>query len=248
MKKILNWQSGLSIFLVTLSGLLYFLHFKIFHDARHIFIYFLGDLAFIPIEVLLVTLVIHHLLGMREKRAMLNKLNMVVGAFYSEAGTRMMRLFSSSDQQADKISSLLLVRKEWRHKEFLKVASQIKAVQPQIDITSCDLNALRDFLALKREFFLRLLENPNLLEHEAFTELLWAVFHLTEELVNRASLKGLPQEDYDHLSNDIQRAYGLLIFEWLAYMEHLNVSYPYLFSLAVRTNPFDSKASVVIKS
>ncbi len=248
MKKLFSWQAGLSIFLIALSGLLYFLHFKIFHDAHHIFIYFLGDLAFIPIEVLLVTLVIHHLLDMREKRAMLNKLNMVVGAFYSEAGTQMIKDISGADPQSAKISGLLLVRKEWQHKEFLKVSGEIKAIRPQVNISGCDLGALRDFLKQKREFFLRLLENPNLLEHETFTELLWAVFHLTEELVNRPTLKGLPQSDYDHLSNDISRAYGLLISEWLAYIEHLNVSYPYLFSLAVRTNPFDSKASVVIKS
>jgi hypothetical protein len=29
-------------------------------------------------------------------------------------------------------------------------------------------------------------------------------------------------------------------------MEYLKAHYPYLFSLAMRTNPFDSKASVVI--
>jgi hypothetical protein len=30
-------------------------------------------------------------------------------------------------------------------------------------------------------------------------------------------------------------------------MEHLKINYPYLFSLAMRTNPFDRQASPVIK-
>ncbi len=45
-----------------------------------------------------------------------------------------------------------------------------------------------------------------------------------------------------HLSGDIRRAYSILITEWLAYMKHLKSDYPYLFSLAVRTNPFDQTA------
>jgi len=33
----------------------------------------------------------------------------------------------------------------------------------------------------------------------------------------------------------------------LAYMKHLKKEYPYLFSLAVRTNPFDPGASVEVR-
>jgi len=39
----------------------------------------------------------------------------------------------------------------------------------------------------------------------------------------------------------------LLVQEWLDYMEYLKVNYPYLFSLAMRTNPFDRKASPVVE-
>lgn len=91
-----------------------------------------------------------------------------------------------------------------------------------------------------------LLGNPNLLEHEAFTELLWAVFHLAEELGNRRDVSSLPQSDYDHLIGDIKRVYVLLGAEWLSYMRHLQENYPYLFSLAVRTNPFNPAARAEI--
>ena len=46
-------------------------------------------------------------------------------------------------------------------------------------------------------------------------------------------------------------AYGqrpvILIKEWLVYLQHLKREYPYLFSLAVRTNPFDPGASVEVR-
>ncbi len=86
-----------------------------------------------------------------------------------------------------------------------------------------------------------------MLEHETFTELLRAVFHLKEELLNRGELKGLPGSDLEHLEGDVKRAYSLLVYEWIAYMEYLKINYPYLFSLSMRTNPFDREASAVVK-
>ena len=90
------------------------------------------------------------------------------------------------------------------------------------------------------------MENPNLLEHEGFTALLWAVFHLTEELDYRSDLSSLPDTDYNHISVDMKRAYLLVIIEWLAYIKHLKNNYPYLFSLASRVNPFNDEASPIV--
>jgi hypothetical protein len=57
----------------------------------------------------------------------------------------------------------------------------------------------------------------------------------------------LSHNDAEHIVVDIKRAYSLLITEWLAYMEHLRQDYPFLFSLAMRTNPFDPSATPEIK-
>lgn len=78
-----------------------------------------------------------------------------------------------------------------------------------------------------------------MLEHRSFTDLLWAVFHLTEELIYRKDLTTLSDTDRQHLADDIKRAYILLIAEWVARMRHLQRDYPYLFPLVVRTNKFD---------
>jgi hypothetical protein len=67
---------------------------------------------------------------------------------------------------------------------------------------------------------------------------------LTEELGARTDVALLSDTDREHLAIDIRRAYVTLISEWLCYMKHLKKEYPYLFSLAARTNPFDKLASV----
>ncbi|HCJ67297.1 MAG TPA: hypothetical protein DHV62_08255 [Elusimicrobia bacterium] len=242
-----NWQILLGLSLVVLSAFLYFVHYLIFRDTHHIFIYLLGDLAFIPVEVLVVTLILHRLLTEREKRAMLEKLNMVVGAFFSEVGTRLLKSFSNFDPDVERIRKDLVVSKDWTEQEFRSLSQHLKNYEYIIESKKGNLEDLKSLLVGKRNFLLRLLENPNLLEHDTFTNLLWAVFHLTEELEYRIDLKQLPDSDYEHLANDMKRAYTLLISEWLVYMKHLQESYPYLFSLAMRTNPFDLNASIEVK-
>ena len=241
-----NWQILLGLSLIILSAIFYLLHYAIFRDAHHILLYLIGDIAFVFIEVLLVTLIIHQLLGEREKRIMLKKLNMVIGAFFSEVGTGLLKIFSDFDSDTDKIRKVLVVTNDWSETEFSEGSKRIKNYNFKMDRQGVDLEKLKSFLIGKRNFLLGLLENPNLLEHESFTDLLWAVFHLTEELENRVDVKRLPDNDFAHLSSDIKRAYILLVVQWLSYMKHLKNDYPYLFSLAIRTNPFDPKASPIV--
>ncbi len=244
--KRLDWKVILGLSLVVLSALFYYLHFLIFRDAHHIFIYLVGDIAFVFLEVLLVTLIIHRLLSQRERRSKLEKLNMVIGTFFSEVGTELLALFSDADPKLDDIRANLMVRADWSEGEFLRVSRVLKNYDYGADIDKVDLKGLHSFLRGKRDFLVRLLENPVLLEHESFTDLLRAVFHLTEELSSRKQVENLPKSDRQHLSGDLKRAYILLVVQWLEYMKHLKDNYPYLFSLAMRTNPFDQQASPIV--
>ena len=112
--------------------------------------------------------------------------------------------------------------------------------------TVAELEDLKSSLTAERGFLLGLLENPDLLERETFTDLLLAVFHLTEELTHRHKVAELPAADQAHLAGDVRRIYGLLVHQWLDHLHYLKRDYPYLFSLAIRTNPFDEKASPVV--
>ena len=242
-----NWQIALGVSLLVCSAFFYFLHYLIFRDPHHIFIYLVGDVAFVFIEVLLVTLIIHRVLETREKRARLEKLNMVIGAFFSEVGTELLKILSKLDPKMEAERSELTVGESWTEQDFARVARRLSDFDYEVDLAMVDWRGLREFLVGKRDFLLRLLENPNLLEHEVFTSLLQAVFHLAEELGARGRLDGLPATDYRHLAGDIRRVYTQLVQQWLAYMKYLKGSYPYLFSLALRTHPFDKSASPVVR-
>lgn len=236
----------LAAILVAISALLYFVHYLIFRDPHHLFIYMLGDLAFLPLEVFLVVIVIERVLAGREKQAIMQKLNMVVGAFFSEVGNELLLRVLGCFEKGDDIRQHLNVNQNWSRADFNKAIAFARTIKGEIDFGCLDLNDLKKFLVQKRQFLLALLENPNLLEHERFTDLLWATFHLTEELEARESLAGLPASDLKHIAIDTQRVYRLLIVEWLFYTAHLKSKYPYLFSLVARTHPFQERSSPIV--
>ncbi|MEW5910403.1 MAG: ion channel [Thermodesulfobacteriota bacterium] len=188
------------------------------------------------------------MLSRREKMVRMKKLNMVIGVFFSEAGNRLIRLFAGSDPRFEEFREEMIISEKWTHEEFSKINENLRRAKFGVNTSFTDLQILKDFLISQRDFMVRLLENPTLLEHESFTDLLRAVFHLAEELAYRKDLDQTPEKDQAHLNGDINRAYRLLIHQWLDYMEYLKIHYPYLFSLAMRTNPFDRQASVVIES
>ncbi len=245
--KNVNWQISLSFLLILLSTVIYIAHFQIFGDAHHIFIYLLGDIAFVPIEVLLVTVIIHQLLDKREKNILLKKMNMVIGTFFSEVGTDLLKQMSAFDNKADLIRENLIVDIGCDFKTFDKKSMSVKSHKADINLKKNDLQNLKDYLKKNRAFLLGLLENQNLLEHETFTDLMWALFHLTEELAIRKNVLNLTDNDLQHIEVDFERVYSLLIIEWLSYMKHLKGDYPFLFSFAIRTNPFDLNATPEFK-
>lgn len=245
--KILSWEVKIGIILILISIIIYSIKFAILGDPHESYIFIINALGFIPIEVLVVTLIIHRLLIMQSNKEKMEKLNMVIGTFFSEVGTKLLVYFSDLDPDIDKIRRSLIVSKQWSDDDFNRIRQELKQHKYVINVEPGRLKVLKTFLVGQRNFLLILLENPVLLEHAEFTEILYATFHLTEELYHRDDLANLPILDYDHLAGDIQRAYGQLVSQWLEYMKYLKNNYPYLFSLAMRKNPFDKNASPIVR-
>ncbi len=236
----------LAAILVATSSLAYYIHFLVFRDPHHIFIFMLGDLAFVFLEVFLVVLIIERILARRGKQAVLKKLNMVAGTFFSEVGNKLLAMLLACFSSNKEICPCLNIDDGWTRADYKKARAFIRDLEDRPVCSNIDLNELKAFLVQKRPFILRLLENPNVLEHERGSDLLWAVFHLAEELEARASLGELPESDLGHLATDIQRVYRLLASEWITYMEHLKSDYPFLFSLIVRIHPFQEHPSPIV--
>ncbi len=245
--KFISWEIRLGIYLVCLSVLIYSIKYLIISDFQNTYIFVFNALGFLPINVLLVTVVLNKLLSVRARRDRLEKINMVIGMFFSEMGTHLLSLIAKSDPNLDAFKNELLISDRWSVQDYTTLRGRLKKYVYNIEIDQNSLAELKLLLNGKRDFLLRLLENPALLEHESFTESLRSTLHVVDELDHRKSFADLPGSDLRHLAGDINRAYKHLVSQWLAYMQYLNRNYPYLFSFAIRTNPFDEAASPVVK-
>jgi hypothetical protein len=232
--------------LVGVSVLFFALDFALYRDARNLVFYTVLDVAFIPINVLVVGLFINRLLAAREREELLHKMNMVVGSFFSAAGSGLISRLSVFDTDLDHDRAHMLFSAKWTAADFEAHRTTVRSDQHPMDTSASDLVALRAALDEQRGFILGLLQNGNLLEHGTFTDMLWALSHLSEELSARCNLTTLSAPDKAHIELDMARAYGRLLGEWLLYVAHLKADYPFLFAFAVRTNPFDPAAVVEV--
>lgn len=190
--------------------------------------------------------IVESIIEERERRSQLEKLNMIIGSFFSEIGIELLKQFSKRDPDIEEIRSALVVSHDWSDADFARARSVITNHTYALDSGSVPMEDLHRFLEDRKIFLLSMLQNPRLLEHDSFTPLIQALYHLTDEMTAREKLTGLPPSDCAHLSGDLNRVYRLLVIEWIGYMQYLKRDYPFLFSLAMRQNPFDKTASVIV--
>lgn len=118
-KKFFTWKIIFGLALVSLSAAIFYIHYLIFHDLRHIFIYLLGDTAFLFLQVFLITLIIEQLLAQREKAAMLQKLNMLIGIFFTEVGSKLLSYLRCSDANVRALEEKLVFSTHSTRKDFI---------------------------------------------------------------------------------------------------------------------------------
>lgn len=215
---------------------------------HHITLFALEDLAFVPIEVISVTLIFHRILNINEKKKRISKLYMVIEMFFSEVGTELLRAFSQCDEELYNMREDLSITSDCNGNELKALGKKVSQHEPKLELTAAEFEAIDMMLQECRPQMLNLLGNPALLEHETFTELLMSVFHLTEELRMRFDFSTLTETDKEHLIGDAKRVYSQLGAQWIEYVDHTRVHYPYLYSLCIRTNPFKPYREVEVNT
>lgn len=232
------------VFLILLSVALHALHYFIFGDLKHIFVYLLGDIAFIPLEVFLVTMVIDQLLERRDKEKRLKKMHMLIGLYFQELGFNLLRLIVHADESRREFQGVCSVGQDWKTNDFRSLEKWLSSRKLEVNPKQIDYDLLYQMLSTQKNLMVNLISNPTLLEHESFSELLIAVNHLHDEMTLRSKLKDTTgyKPDYRHWKTDIERVYTLSAIQWLRYIEHLKEDYPFLYNAARVTNPFESSS------
>ncbi|OXX83988.1 hypothetical protein AVM15_07170 [Paraclostridium benzoelyticum] len=75
------------------------------------------------------------------------------------------------------------------------------------------------------------------MQNQTFTDLIMSIIHLRDEILFFES-NTLEEVSKKHLENDILRVYENIVIQWVFYLEYLKKFYPFLYSNAIRVNPF----------
>ncbi len=243
--KILREKTIFIVALLIISALFFVLQLVFYHNMQEGMFLFFQDLWFLPIHVIIVTFILDRFIALREKKEKLERLNILINDFFNEAGREILKEANGFIYNMDEIKDIFAITGHWKEEDFKKAVAAIDKQSITARISPAHLPALKAVLNDKKKNILAMVENPSLLEHDRFTEMLFALYHLADELNAREDLSSLPAADLEHLSLDLKRAYRYLCVEWLYFNQYIKKKYPYLFSLALRRNPFAGNSVVI---
>mgnify|MGYP001550662178 CR=1 FL=1 len=184
-------------------------------------------------------------LSKRELKIRNQKLHILMGLFFSEIGNKLLVLFLYGDNEKTEMRSEIDLSGLESEQDFKNKTDQLQKFHYTIEPQKTDFIYLQNFLSQKKELLVRFLENPYLIDHENFTELIRSIFHLFEELQYRMNVSKMIDDDKDHVVVDINRIYKALVPQWLDYMLYIKGDYPYLYKYALKMNPFIESCKMV---
>lgn len=228
MKKI-RYYFVISFILIALSSIMFFIHYLIFGQALNTAYYSLMNLCFIPINSLVVTIMLEKLIDYRAKKDRIEKINMLVGIFFTEVGGKLMHFIIDADKDAKNY----IINFE----DLNKIKKSLYEYDYKVDMNYIDLCTIKNILVEHSNLFVTLISNESILQHQIFTDLLMSVIHLRDEIIFMEKDNEL-EPNINHLENDVIRVYKNISIQWISYLEYLQKSYPFLYNNAIRVNPF----------
>lgn len=228
----------LILLLLCASALLYAIHYLIFRDLHHLAIFGLHELAFVPLEVILVTLGLDQLVEKTHREEARSKVSIIETLYFNESGSTMLRYLTSFDPDAARLRELLQVTQDWRSSDFRQAIRQLKSYPFLLDLDRIDFFGLHYHLSQRHEYYRSMLENPALTQSEAFTEMIMKIYLLWEELDGRTNLYQLPEKDRSYLAELLHEIYRELTEYWLDNVYNHSIHNRFRLHRAIESNPF----------
>lgn len=213
------------------SAAIYILQILIFHDPRNTFFYIFQDLAFMPVSIAIATLLIGDLVDRHETKERIEKTRMLTSTFYTHVGVYLIEAMLQVTDERAQLGSALAVQCD-SEDEVRKVQNRVKELDLHVHLTKECYDRVTDLMDQSSTAMLVLASSPVLLEHEEFTDMLWGIFHLTDERRIRGEYENLTEEDRLHLEKDYARVLTKLVSEAIANAQYLQKVYPDYYSRA----------------
>lgn len=218
--------------LIGISVIIYALQIIIFDDRRTTAFYIFQDLAFMPITIAIATLVVGDLVNRREQKEQQEKTRMLTSSFFTQMGADLLDIMMRGSSRADDLTHLMQAPTK-DDKDVQRVQSQLQSADLGFTLSADIYDESMDIILKSRQALLTLSSNPLLLEHECFTEMLWGIFHLSDEFRLRGNYKELDEDGREHMEDDFEKVFRLLLVNRVANLQYLQKTYPNYYSASL---------------
>ncbi|MGN1023867.1 MAG: hypothetical protein ACI4OJ_10230 [Lachnospiraceae bacterium] len=219
-----------SLALVAVSVTVYLLQVLIFRDPRTTEFYIFQDFAFLPISIAVATLAVNALMADREKRDKIAHTSMLRSQFFTGVGVPMLRALSDCCKIEGELPALS--DQEDSPKDRERAKKKIEDLPLSVHLDETAYNRVRSLLEESRTELLILGSNPDLMEAECFTQLLWGIFHLLDEYRLRGNWQDLKADDISHLEEDFARVLRLILVNNIDNAVYLRTHFPNFYGTA----------------
>lgn len=222
----------LIIVLMSISITIYFFHYLIFGDIRQTLSGIILSLAYVPIGIIYQELIVDKILDKKQKLNSVEKINIVIGAFYNEVGNSLIKIISKGDKNIDVIRCNIDINNNWSNENFEDLIDLLKVYVCELDITKIDIVKVVKLLNKKDTLIINLMINESIKEYKGFIELLMSLIHLRDELNFRDNIKN------DRIEKELCKNYKILLIQWVKYIEELKEIEYDLFLKIIMNSPF----------
>ena len=226
------------LLLLCTSVVLYVLHYLVFRDLHHLGIFFLHELAGMPLEVILVSLFFDKLIEKTHEEENQSKLSIIETLFFNESGGNMLRYLSSFDPNFSQLASILSVRMDWKSIDYQAARLHLKDYPFHLDVEKVDFFGLHYHLDERHAYYRNILENPALTQSSEFTELVMKIYLMWEELDCRTDLYNLDLHEKHYLGELLTEIYEELVVYWLDNAHNHSIHNRPRLHRVIETSPF----------
>ena len=220
-----SWKFKFAIVMLIIASIFFVSRIIVLGDPEEVVAYLWKQIGFIPVNILIVALLLDGIMSKKEREAILEKLDMLMGTFFTEIGNDLISEISKANKNKSKTKDLKSI-KNWTDKDYENKLKELRdsPIDFEADVPLEDreefLTSIHVSIEKNREFIINLINNPNLFEKDEFSALVLALLHLDEELSRRGDLSNIDDVDFNHLTGDIKRVYTHLVYEWIYYLKY----------------------------
>ena len=157
-----SWKFKFAIVMLIIASIFFVSRIIVLGDPEEVVAYLWKQIGFIPVNILIVALLLDGIMSKKEREAILEKLDMLMGTFFTEIGNDLISEISKANKNKSKTKDLKSI-KNWTDKDYENKLKELRdsPIDFEADVPLEDreefLTSIHVSIEKNREFIINLI-------------------------------------------------------------------------------------------